>query len=86
MALGADRSRVFRMIVGPGIGMAAAGLGLGALAAVALVRLLPSFSHVLYGVGKSDPNTLTSVSVVPLIVALAGSAIFLHAVPCEPTR
>ena len=45
MALGADRSRVFRMIVGQGIGMAGAGLGVGVLAAIALVRLLPSFSQ-----------------------------------------
>jgi predicted permease len=71
MALGADRSRVFRMIVGQGIGMAAAGLGVGALAAVALVRLLPSFSNLLYGVGQSDPLTLFCVSAVLLLVAAA---------------
>jgi predicted permease len=58
MALGADRSQVFRMIVGHGVAMAAAGLGLGVPAAVALAYLLPSFSHLLYGVGKSDPPTL----------------------------
>jgi hypothetical protein len=51
MAVGAERSAVFRMIVAEGIGMAGAGLGIGALAAIALVRLLPSFSHLLYGVG-----------------------------------
>lgn len=71
MALGADRSTVFRMIVGQGISMAAGGLGLGALAAAALVRLLPSFSHLLYGVGRSDLVTLFSVSAVLLLVALA---------------
>lgn len=71
MALGADRSRVFRMIVGQGIGMAAAGLSLGALAAVALVRFLPNFSHLLYGVGQSDPLTLACVSTILLVVAVA---------------
>jgi predicted lysophospholipase L1 biosynthesis ABC-type transport system permease subunit len=71
MALGADRSRVFRMIVGEGIGMGAAGLGLGVLAAIAVVRLLPSFSHLLYGVGQSDPLTLVCVSTVLLVVAVA---------------
>jgi predicted permease len=71
MALGADRNRVFRMIVGQGIGMAGAGLGLGILAAIALVRWLPSFSHLLYGVGQSDPVTLLCVSVGLLIVAMA---------------
>jgi predicted permease len=71
MALGADRNRVFRMIVSQGIGMAGAGLGVGTLAAVALVRLLPSFSHLLYGVGQSDPLTLLCVSTVLLLVAVA---------------
>ena len=70
MALGADRSQVFRMIVGHGVGMAGAGLGLGALAAIGLVYLLPSFSHLLYGVGKSDPLTLFGVLSVLLLAAL----------------
>jgi predicted permease len=69
MALGADRSMVFRMIVGNGVGMAGAGLGLGTLAAIALVYLLPSYSHLLYGVGKSDPLTLFGVLSVLLIAA-----------------
>lgn len=70
MALGADRSRVFRMIVGNGVGMAITGLGIGTLAAVALVYLLPSFSHLLYGVGKSDPLTVFGVLSVLLLAAL----------------
>ena len=72
MALGADRSSVFRMIVGQGMGMAGAGLGVGILAAIALVHLLPSFSHLLYGVGQSDPLTLFCVSAGLLLVAVAG--------------
>ena len=71
MALGADRSRVFQMILRQGLGMAGAGLGVGALAAIVLVRLLPSFSHLLYGVGQSDPLTLVAVSAGLLAVALA---------------
>jgi ABC-type lipoprotein release transport system permease subunit len=51
--------------------MAGAGLGVGALAAVALVRLLPSFSNLLYGVGQSDPLTLFCVSAILLLVAVA---------------
>ena len=77
MALGADRCRIFRMIVGQGIGMAGAGLGLGILAAIALVRVLPSFSHLLYGVGKSDPLILFCASAGLLLVAVA--ACFLPA-------
>ncbi len=73
LALGADRSRIFRMIVGEGIGMSGAGLAVGILAAIALVRLLPSFSHLLYGVGQSDPLTLFVVSAALLLVAFAAS-------------
>jgi putative ABC transport system permease protein len=71
MALGADRRTVFGMIITQGIGMASAGLGVGALSAVALVRMLPSFFHLLYGVGKSDPVTLFSVSAILLLVGVA---------------
>jgi len=71
MALGADRRRVFQMILRQGLGMAGTGLGVGALAAIVLVRLLPSFSHLLYGVGQSDPLTLVAVSAGLLAVALA---------------
>ena len=77
MALGADKSRVFRMIVGQGIGMAGAGLVLGILAAIGLVHVLPSFSHLLYDVGKNDPLTLFCVSAGLLLVAVA--ACFLPA-------
>jgi putative ABC transport system permease protein len=71
MALGANQRTVFRMIITEGIGMTSAGLGVGALGTVALVRALPSFSHLLYGVGKSDPVTLLSVSTALLLVGVA---------------
>jgi predicted permease len=70
MALGADRNRVFRMIVGQGVGMAATGMAIGTLASAALVRLLPSFSHLLYGVRQGDPLTLFCVSALLLVVAV----------------
>lgn len=69
MALGARRDHVFRMIMRQGFWMAGTGLAFGVLASIALVRLLPSFSHLLYGVGRSDPLTLFSVSAVLLLVA-----------------
>ena len=71
MALGANRGGVFRMVVRQGMEMAGVGLTLGALAAIMLVRWLPSFSHLLYGVGRSDPVTLFSVSGGLLLVAAA---------------
>jgi predicted permease len=70
LALGAGRRQVFRMIVGQGIRMAGVGLGIGALAAISLVRLIPSFSRLLYGVGQSDPLTLFGVAAVLLLAAV----------------
>jgi predicted permease len=70
MALGANKGQIFRLVVNQAIGMAGAGLVIGVLASIALVRLLPSFSHLLYGVGQSDPFTLLGVSTVLLIAAL----------------
>lgn len=70
MALGANRGQIFRLIVNQAIWMAGAGLGIGVFASIALVRLLPSFSHLLYGVGQNDPFTLLGVSAVLLIAAV----------------
>jgi predicted permease len=70
MALGAEKRDVFRMVLGQGLRMAFAGLAIGVSAALILTRLLLSFSHLLYGVGASDPVTLVSVSAVLLGVAI----------------
>jgi predicted permease len=71
MALGADRGQIFRLIVTQAIRMAGVGLGIGLVGAVALVRLLPSFSHLLYGVSQIDPLTLAGVCTVLLLAAFA---------------
>jgi hypothetical protein len=70
MALGADRRQIFRMIIRQAISMAGMGLGVGTLTAVTLVRLVPSFSHLLYGVSHNDPLTIFGVSAVLLMSAL----------------
>jgi predicted permease len=70
MALGSNRRQIFRMIVQQALQMASAGLGVGILVALAMVHLMPSFSHLLYGVGGSDPVTLAGVSGVLLLAAL----------------
>jgi ABC-type antimicrobial peptide transport system permease subunit len=70
MALGANKGQILRLIVNQAIWMAGAGLCIGVLAAIALVRLLPSFSHLLYGVGQSDPFTLFGASAVLLLAAV----------------
>jgi predicted permease len=70
MALGAERPEIFRMVIGQGLRLALAGLAIGAVAALILTRLLSSFSHLLYGVGRSDPITFASVSVLLIGVAV----------------
>jgi predicted permease len=70
MALGADNGEVFRVVIGQGVRLALIGLAIGAATALMLTRLLPSFSHLLYGVGASDPLTFILVSLGLAAVAV----------------
>ena len=70
MALGAQKRDVFRMVVGQGLRLSLTGLAIGTAAALILTRLLSSFSHLLYGVGASDPATFATVSLVLAAVAV----------------
>ncbi len=70
MALGAEGRDVFRMVVGHGLRLALAGLAIGTAVAFILTRVLPSFSHLLYGVGANDPTTFVTISVVLTAVAV----------------
>jgi putative ABC transport system permease protein len=78
MALGAEKQRIFRMIIGQGLRLAAIGLILGAAATLALARTLLSFSGLLYGVGASDPLTFITVSLL-----LTGIAVLACYVPAR---
>lgn len=69
LALGAEKKRVFQMVIGQGLRLTMTGVVLGAIAALLLGRLLLSFSRLLYGVRVSDPVTFTIVSAVLAIVA-----------------
>ncbi len=71
MALGAERNNILRMIIGQGLRLAIAGLIIGATAALILTRVLVSFSHLLYGVGVSDPLTFVAVAALLIFIALA---------------
>jgi len=65
--LGAQRSDVLRQILGEGLALCAAGIGLGLLGALAAARLLTS---MLYGVESTDPASYLGVAATLLIVAL----------------
>ena len=68
VALGAQRSDVFRLIVGRGALLAIAGIVIGLAAAFGLTRLM---SGLLFGVGSTDPWTFIGVAVLLLCVAAA---------------
>jgi ABC-type antimicrobial peptide transport system permease subunit len=72
MAMGAQPGNVVAMVVRQGLWVAAAGLGAGTLAALALTRILGS---VLYGITPYDPWTFGAVAIVFLTVA--GTATYL---------
>jgi predicted permease len=70
MALGAEKRNIFRMVIEHGLQLAIAGLAIGAASALILARLLSSFSHLLYGIGASDPLTFGAVSFLLTCVAI----------------
>ena len=72
MALGAEAWDVLRMIVGQGLILTVAGLGIGGAAALALTRLV---SSRLYGVSATDPVSFFAAALLIAIVAIAASYI-----------
>jgi putative ABC transport system permease protein len=68
MSLGADSSRVQRMILGEGGVLLAVGLVLGVAGAVTVTRLIRG---LLFGVAPYDPITLVGVAVTMLAVGIA---------------
>jgi len=67
-ALGAQTGDVLRLVVGQGMRLAAAGVALGLLGALAAARLMAT---LLYGVGASDPLTFAAAALLLAAVALA---------------
>jgi len=72
MALGAQRSDVLRLILGPGAKMALIGVAVGVVASLALTRLM---DKLLFGVSAYDPLTFIAVACLLILVALAASYI-----------
>ena len=68
LALGADGNAVLRLVVGQGIRLAALGILLGLIGALALTRLM---SGMIYGVSSTDPATFFAVATLLGLVAVA---------------
>ena len=82
MALGADRTRVVRMVLRSAFSQIGIGLGLGIPLAIAAGRLM---TEQLYGVAPSDPRMLTIAALLLCAAALAASWIpALRAATVEP--
>jgi predicted permease len=72
VAIGAGRPAVLRMVLGGGLMLAGAGVGLGLVLAFFTTRLL---RNLLHGVTPADPITFAAVSGGLIAVAAAASAV-----------
>jgi putative ABC transport system permease protein len=72
IAMGACTGDLLKMVVRQGMGLIAAGIGVGLLAAWALTRVLSGF---LFGVTPTDPLTFIGVSFVLAFVALLATVL-----------
>ena len=72
MALGSQPGDVARLVIGDGMRMAAAGIVVGTLAALAVARALEG---LLYGVEPTDPVTYVVIAATLAVVALFASAL-----------
>ena len=70
MALGARVADVRRLVLGRGLSLTLAGLGLGGLVALWVTRLLRGF---LFGIGATDPRIFGGVALVLIAAALAAA-------------
>jgi len=87
MALGAQGRDIFRLVVFQAMTFVVVGLGVGALAALALARFLSAaLSGLLFGVRATDPATFAFVALLLACVALIACFVpARRAVKVEPT-
>jgi putative ABC transport system permease protein len=82
LALGAQRGMILNMVLRRGLGLAAAGAGLGLAGALIVSHLM---AGLLYGVSPNDLTTFAGVTLVLTTVALAASYIpALRAMRLDP--
>src|ERR1700679_2189214 len=82
LALGAQRGTILKMVLRRGLGLAAAGVGLGVAGALIVSHLM---AGLLFGVSPTDPPTFAGVTLILTTVALAASYIpALRAMRLDP--
>jgi putative ABC transport system permease protein len=82
MALGAQPLDVSRLVLGHGARLVGIGVFVGAVAALALTRLL---TNLLFGVSASDPWTFVGVGMLLIVVAVVASYVpARHATRVDP--
>jgi len=82
LALGAQRDNILKMVLRRGLGLAAAGAGLGAAGTLIVSHLM---AGLLYGVSPNDLPTFAGVTLAPTTVAFAASYIpALRAMRLDP--
>jgi len=72
VALGAQRANVLRLILGDGAILAAIGIGIGLVGALAVTRFLRA---MLFGVSPFDPVSFVAVAAVLSAIAFLASYI-----------
>jgi ABC-type antimicrobial peptide transport system permease subunit len=70
LALGAESTDVLRLVLGKGVRLALAGIGVGLAIAIGLTRFLEG---MLFGVTPTDPPALAAVMVVTLLAVVVAS-------------
>ena len=71
-ALGARHEDILRLVAGEGLALTLAGIVLGIIGALALMRVMTSF---LFQTSPTDPSAYVGVAILFVIVALAASYI-----------
>ena len=84
MALGAERERIFQLVVGQGFRLSAIGIGIGLIGAFGLTRLMHA---MLVGVSATDPATFGAIAMLFLLIGVGSSWLpARRAAALEPSR
>jgi putative ABC transport system permease protein len=84
MALGAERERIFQLVVGQGFRLSAIGIAIGLIGAFGLTRLMHA---MLVSVSPTDPATFGAIAILFLLIGVGSSWLpARRASALEPSR